>query len=284
MAICIWIWGDGMATSVVRELTFDYGEAKTYFTCTACSPDVSVLGVNMCVRKYWQQYTGYAEYNDTAKEVLFPNATAHPYKMDLSYYLSSQSSSSTGYISFEAGGTEITRHSVSTTPTQHSITDATPDITKSSVMRYVLYLPNNWNALVLSNPSCKLYFWLYDFMAGIAGNGVKTASVSSATGYEGDSITYSVTLKSGAVWHGWYSDAACTQLVSTDQTYTVTAVEDMSLYAYATHEVTSTGLWLKRNAVYTEVTAVWKKLNGSWQQVSAADVLSGGDNIHHDDT
>lgn len=279
-----------MATSVMRELTFDYGKARTYFSCTYCSPDVSLLGVNMCVRKYWQQYTGYAAYNDAAKDVLFPNNTAHPYMMDVAYYLSSQSSTNNGYISFEAAGEEVTRHNVTTTPTLHSLTDITPasfpglaNITKSSDMRYVLYLPNNWNALVLSYPSVKLYFWLYDFVAGKVGNAVRSASVSSTTGYEGDSITFSVTLKRGATWHGWYSDAACTQLVSTDQTYTISAADDLTLYAYATREETPTGLWLKRSGAYSEVKALWSKANGIWQEVDAAEVLSVGDNIYHQD-
>lgn len=278
-----------MATSVMRELTFDYGKGKTYFTCTSCSPDVSLLGVNMCVRKYWQQYTGYAAYNDAAKDVLFPNSAAHPYMMDIAYYLASQSSSNTGYISFEIAGSEVTRHGVTTTPTLHSLSEITSDsfpelseLTKGSVMRYVLYLPNNLNALVLSYPSVKLYFWQYDFTAEKAGNAVRSASVSSATGYEGDKITFSVTLKRDATWHGWYSDAACTQLVSTSQTYTITvADDDLTLYAYATREEIPTGLWLKRNGAYSEVKALWRKVNGTWQEVDATAVLSGGDNIYH---
>lgn len=122
----------------------------------------------------------------------------------------------------------------------------------------------------------------YSFAAQKAGNAVRYATVSSDTGFEGDSITFSVTLKRGAVWHGWYSDASCTQLVSTSQTYTITvADEDLTLYAYATREETPTGLWLKQNGAYSEVKALWRKDNGTWQEVDATAVLSSGDNIYH---
>ena len=100
--------------------------------------------------------------------------------------------------------------------------------------------------------------------------------------YGSRDLTFSVTLKRGAVWHGWYSDASCTQLVSTSQTYTITvADEDLTLSAYATREETPTGLWLKQNGAYSEVKALWRKDNGTWQEVDATAVLSSGDNIYH---
>ena len=40
----------------------------------------------------------------------------------------------------------------------------------------------------------------------------------------------------GATWVGWYSDAACTNLVSTDQNYSISPASDLTLYAKATHD------------------------------------------------
>jgi hypothetical protein len=40
----------------------------------------------------------------------------------------------------------------------------------------------------------------------------------------------------GATWVGWYSDAACTDLVSTDQNYSINPTSDLTLYAKATHD------------------------------------------------
>lgn len=288
-ATCIWTWGDAMPVSVKKELSFDYGKAKTYFTCTSCSADVWLLGVEMCVRQYLQGNNGYATYNDTAKDELFPNSTAHPYMADVSYFASAQNRTSALYIALEIDGTEVlkvfskTSSQGSGTGSLAGATDsAILSATKNSTIRYHLYADSNWNANVLSYPSVAFYFWQYSFAAQKAGNAVRYATVSSDTGFEGDSITFSVTLKRGAVWHGWYSDASCTQLVSTSQTYTITvADEDLTLYAYATREETPTGLWLKQNGAYSEVKALWRKDNGTWQEVDATAVLSSGDNIYH---
>ena len=100
---------------------------------------------------------------------------------------------------------------------------------------------------------------------------MQSASVSNAAPYEGDSVTFSVALKPGAVWHGWYSDAECTQLVSTDQTYT-TAAADLTLYAKATREVTGTGAYAKLNGQYAEAQRAFKKISGAW--VLQSDIAS----------
>lgn len=67
----------------------------------------------------------------------------------------------------------------------------------------------------------------------LAGNSaIKAEKISTSLSEHTGSISGSFT-KADAVWHGWYSDAACTQLVSSNQTYTASAA-DLTLYAHAT--------------------------------------------------
>lgn len=68
--------------------------------------------------------------------------------------------------------------------------------------------------------------------------GIQSASVSSLTPYYGDTITFSVKLAQNVTFDGWYSDSACTQLVSTNTTYSVEPTADIVLYAKATANVT----------------------------------------------
>lgn len=90
-----------------------------------------------------------------------------------------------------------------------------------------------------------------------------SATVSDAEPWDGDSVTFTATLKSGATFDGWYSDAACTQLVSTSLSYTTTAA-DLTLYAKATVAVTGTGSFVKKNGAWREALAVYKKVSGAW--------------------
>ena len=60
--------------------------------------------------------------------------------------------------------------------------------------------------------------------------------MSNAEPYEGETVTFSAELYNGANFEGWYSDEACTQLVSSSLTYSTTAA-DLTLYAKATIDV-----------------------------------------------
>ena len=99
--------------------------------------------------------------------------------------------------------------------------------------------------------------------ANTTGNGIASAAVSDAVPWDGDSVTFTATLKSGATFDGWYSDAACTQLVSTSLTYTATAA-DLTLYAKATRDTTGTGVYVKAGGAYTEAQAVYRRVSGAW--------------------
>lgn len=128
--------------------------------------------------------------------------------------------------------------------------------------------PNTVNGTSYRYLDLTLYFTQYSCSANAAGNGIQSASVSDSAPYEGDTVTFTATLKSGATFHGWYSDAACTQLVSTDQTYT-TAAADLTLYAKATAAI-GTGIYIKSGGTFAEAQTAYRKTSGTWVKVTDA--------------
>lgn len=68
----------------------------------------------------------------------------------------------------------------------------------------------------------------------VAKDNVTSASASVSTITEGGSVTFTATLSSGATFSGWYSNEACTNLVSTQNPYTTTISSNTTLYAKAT--------------------------------------------------
>ena len=67
----------------------------------------------------------------------------------------------------------------------------------------------------------------------IAKENITAATTSSSKITKGDSVTYTATHAKYSTFLGWYGDEACTNLVSTDNPFTVTPTEDLTLYAKA---------------------------------------------------
>ena len=95
--------------------------------------------------------------------------------------------------------------------------------------------------------------------------------MSDSAPYDGDTVTFTANIKAGATWHGWYSDAACTQLVSADQTYT-TAAADLTLYAKATAAI-GTGIYIKSSGTFAEAQTAYRKISGAWVLQSDIDAV-----------
>lgn len=264
-----------MATSVARTLAMPYGGTAQYVTLNSnVRADYSIIGIEANLILYNRGTTGYCTLNSDAMNVLYPTATAHPYRLD--HYMKGGSvpqNNTNCYIHLLFDGTAVQLETNWTDDRNvernmlNCTVSAVTNSTRSSTIRYVLGVNRKSiaQATGTNDISIILYFWQYSCVANTAGNGVTSASVSNDTPWDGDSVTFSATLKSGATWHGWYSDAACTQLVSTAQTYTTTAA-DLSLYAYATKDTTATGIYLKQNGAYTQAQAAYKKVNGVWVQ------------------
>ncbi len=257
-----------MATEVLKELSIVYDNARTYLAAHTLGLHESALGYDMIMRLYMDgSKSGYATLNDAAKAELFPSETARPHQLDVKFASYAQFDRADNSVAFSVSGEELHRASglgTSATHVDESFTGATIDgMTKTTEMRFTLHSNSTVCAVCVISADLILHFWQYACAANAAGNGIANAAVSNAAPYQGESITFTAQLKPGATWHGWYADATCTQLVSTDQTYT-TAAADLTLYAKATREVTGTGAYAKLNDQYTEAQRVFKKISGAW--------------------
>lgn len=257
-----------MATEVLKQLSIVYNNARTYLAAHTLGLHESALGYDMIMRLYMDgSKSGYATLNDAAKAELFPSETARPHQLDVKFASCAQFDRADNSVAFSVSGEELHRASglgTSATHVDESFTGATIDgMTKTTEMRFTLHSNSTVCAVCVISADLILHFWQYACAANAAGNGIANAAVSNAAPYQGESITFTAQLKPGATWHGWYADATCTQLVSTDQTYT-TAAADLTLYAKATREVTGTGAYAKLNGQYAEAQRVFKKISGAW--------------------
>lgn len=224
-----------MATSIKNELHITYGNAKTYLIADTLE---LADGNDNAFRLYMDSgTTGYATLNAEAMAALYPSAAARPYQADS--VMAGSRGSGAMHAALQFDGTAVQDESftstISQTKTKNGIIDTSvTDSTRSSTVRWQIRGSSKVVAYRMHNVTLTLYFWQYACVARKAGNGVVSASVSDAAPYQGDSVTFTAELVTGAEWHGWYSDGACTQLVSTDQNYTCAPSSDMTLYAHAT--------------------------------------------------
>lgn len=195
-----------MSSTQSRSIDFTPDNASTYL-----SGSKATIG-NSHVARVSLFTTGYATFNDAAKNILYPNSTAHPVKAD-----ASMTHSGLGVNRFQFEGTQIFSAADKKTETRTNLTNSQIlNSTKSTEIRFVLDANGAFAACNLESASITLYFTRYDFSA-VAGSGVTSASVSSSTGYDGDSITFSCVIPTGYVFDGWYNGST---LVSSSQSYT----------------------------------------------------------------
>lgn len=228
-----------MATVVTKKLRLDKNNIENY--CDA--KNVSFNVADHAWRKWLNGSSdGYIILKDNGKAELFPTSTAHPFKADST--MSASRSAGTCIVDLQFAGTKVHEESY-TSGSQHSkskenITDsAVIDSTRATEIKWHVHGKNGDNQrgdlLELI-----LYFNQYNAQALISdgATGIQSVSVSNLTPCYGDTITFSVKLVQDATFDGWYSDSACTQLVSTDQNYSVSPSSDITLYAKATANVT----------------------------------------------
>ena len=228
-----------MATVVTKKLRLDKNNIENY--CNA--KNVSFNVADHAWRKWLNGSSdGYIILKDNGKTELFPTSTAHPFKADST--ISASRSAGTCIVDLQFAGTKVHEESY-TSGSQHSkskenITDsAVIDSTRATEIKWHVHGKNGDNQrgdlLELI-----LYFNQYNAQALISdgATGIQSVSVSNLTPYYGDTITFSVKLAQDVTFYGWYSDSTCTQLVSTDTTYSVEPTADIVLYAKATANVT----------------------------------------------
>lgn len=182
----------------------------------------------------------YLYLNDAAKDILFPNKTAHPISLEVSQKHISGSILTTAYSGFYIGSTRLYNQSRGYTgDLEYNDTFTTSAVTgcnKDTSLACSGYTGNNSYSCFTRWINLTFYFTRYDFSAS-AGANVTSASVSSSTGYDGDTIQYRCMLDSGAEWQGWYKDGA---LYSATKDLDVTVNgSDLALEARATMPVTT---------------------------------------------
>lgn len=228
-----------MSNIVTKKLSINKNNIEQYCDAQNVSFNVS----DHAWRKWLNgSADGYVILKSDGKAVLYPTDTAHPFKADS--LISASRSAGTCTVDLQFAGTNVHSESyTSGTQKQKSKTDITDSAvtnsTKATEIKWHVYGKNGDNQrgdLI----ELTLYFNQYSAQAliGNGANGVQSVSVSNFAPYYGDTITFGVKLVQGATFDGWYSDSACTQLVSTDTTYSIAPTADVTLYAKATTDAT----------------------------------------------
>ena len=224
-----------MATVVSKTLQLETNNVEQY-----CSADGLSLNAGGYAFRKWLNgsKTGYATLNDAAKNILYPTSTAHPFKLDSEIRGSRSAGDMSVYLYFGISAVHTTTYSSTSlsTKTKTGIKDsAVISSTRNTRIRWSVMGGNAYTQRV-AHVKLVLYFNQYTMSAkkGTGATGIRSASVSDSAPYEGDTVIFTPKLVNGATWDGWYSDAACTQLVSTEQNYSVSPSSDITLYAKAT--------------------------------------------------
>ena len=223
-----------MATEKSFQLYINKNNVEHYFTASGGvlnGAQISTKYITMRTSSTTARFT----MNDAGRDVLFPSAAAKAHKIDVWAQTISTLNSSKNTINVAiAGQNAIAAERIRTSLTEHT-GSVSGSFTKSNTSAvYVLKIANGFHAAGVRDTSITAYFTQYSCAANRAGNGVKSVSVSNAEPYEGETVTFSAGLYNGANFEGWYSDEACTQLVSSSLTYSTIAAADLILYAKAT--------------------------------------------------
>ena len=222
-----------MATEKSFQLYINKDNVKHYFTASGGvlnGAQISTKYITMRTSSTTATFT----MNDAGRDVLFPSAAAIAHKIDVWAQAIATLNNSKNTINVAiAGQNAITTERIHTSLNEYT-GSVSGSFTKSNTSAiYVIKIVNGFHAAGVRDTSITAYFTQYFCAANKAGKGVKNISVSNAAPYEGETVTFSAELYNGANFEGWYSDEACTQLVSSNLTYSTTAA-DLTLYAKAT--------------------------------------------------
>ena len=223
-----------MATTKSFQLYINNDNVKQYFTTSGGALNGAAIGGKYITMRT-SSTTATFTMNNAGRDVLFPSSAAKAHKIDVWAQTISTLNSSKNTINVAiAGQNAIATERIRTSLTEHT-GSVSGSFTKSNTSAvYVVKIVNGFHAAGVRDTSITAYFTQYSCAANKAGNGVKSVSVSNAEPYAGETVAFSAELYNGANFEGWYSDEACTQLVSSSLTYSTTAAADLILYAKAT--------------------------------------------------
>lgn len=227
----------------VVQTTLQIHESNVEQYCIADGLSLNTGGY--AIRLYLNGHTqGSAILNDAAKEVLYPSATAHPFKIDSTIRANKSGGSMT--ISLQFDGTSVQSEtgdwgSALKNKTKEGISDPVViNSNRSTEIKWHIKGSSTVSRFSIASTKLTFYFNQYEMrpLVGDNVNGIQKVTVSNASPCQGDTVTFTPKLVNGATWVGWYSDAACTNLVSAEQNYSVTPSSDITLYAKATVDAT----------------------------------------------
>lgn len=260
-----------MSATKSFQLYINEDNVKSYFTTSGGALNGAAIGGKYITMRS-SSTTATFTMNDAGRGVLFPSDAAKANKLEVWAEAIAGLNNAKNTLTVALAGTNaIDAEKIATSLGEHSGSVSGSFAKADATVVYTVKIANLFNSAGVRDTSITAYFTQYACAANTTGNGVKSVSVSSAEPYEGETVTFTAVLKSGAVWHGWYSDAACTQLVSTEQSYSAAAA-DLTLYAYATKDDTGAGIYVKQNGAHRQAQAVYKKVDGAW--VLQADVAT----------
>ena len=227
----------------VLQTTLQISEANVEQYCTADGLSLNTGGY--AIRLYLNGHTqGSAILNNAAKEVLYPSATAHPFKIDS--FIRANKSGGSMTISLQFNGTSVQSEtgdwgSALKNKTKEGISDPVViNSNRSTEIKWHIKGSSTVSRFSIASTRLTFYFNQYEMrpLVGNNANGIQKVTVSNASPCYGDTVVFTPKLVQGATWAGWYSDAACTNLVSADQNYSVSPSSDITLYAKATIDAT----------------------------------------------
>ena len=227
----------------VLQTTLQIAEANVEQYCTADGLSLNTGGY--AIRLYLNGHTqGSAILNNAAKEVLYPSATAHPFKIDS--FIRANKSGGSMTISLQFNGTSVQSEtgdwgSGLKNKTKEGISDPVViNSNRSTEIKWHIKGSSTVSRFSIASTRLTFYFNQYEMrpLVGDNANGIQKVTVSNASPCYGDTVVFTPKLVQGATWAGWYSDAACTNLVSADQNYSVSPSSDITLYAKATINAT----------------------------------------------
>lgn len=223
----------------VVQTTLQIHESNVEQYCTADGLSLNTGGY--AIRLYLNGHTrGSAILNNAAKEVLYPSATAHPFKIDS--FIRANKSGGSMTISLQFDGTSVQSEtgdwgSGLKNKTKEGISDPVViNSNRSTEIKWHIKGSSTVSRFSIASTKLTFYFNQYEMrpLVGNNANGIQKVTVSNASPCYGDTVVFTPKLVQGATWVGWYSDAACTNLVSADQNYSVSPNSDITLYAKAT--------------------------------------------------
>lgn len=227
----------------VVQTTLQISESNVEQYCTADGLSLNTGGY--AIRLYLNGHTqGSAILNNAAKEVLYPSATAHPFKIDS--FIRANKSGGSMTISLQFDGTSVQSETGDwgtglKNKTKEGISDPVViNSNRSTEIKWHIKGSSTVSRFSIASTKLTFYFNQYEMrpLVGNNANGIQKVTVSNASPCQGDTVVFTPKLVQGATWVGWYSDAACTNLVSADQNYSVSPSSDITLYAKATIDAT----------------------------------------------